>query len=113
MSQRFQTALRAARTAGKIVRAKLDDPRAIKSKGKRDIVTDADFAADCAVRKMLRERLPRDYFLSEEDSLVTRRQLWARAEEFGDESLWVVDPLDGTTNYAHRLPAFCVSIALY
>ncbi len=113
MTQQLQTALRAARAAGKLLREKLDGARDIRSKGKRDIVTDADYAADRAVRSILHARDPRDYLLSEEDSAETREQLWARAGASDGARLWIVDPLDGTTNYAHRLPTFSVSIALY
>ncbi len=113
MSPRLQTAMRAARAAGKQVRARLDKTRNIRSKGKRDIVTDADYAADRAVRSILHARFPRDHFLSEEDTLDTRNKVWARVGISEDECLWIVDPLDGTTNYARRLPCFSVSIALY
>ena len=113
MSQRLNVAMRAARAAGRIVSEKLGQTRKIKSKGKRDIVTDADFAADRTVRSILRASFPRDRFLSEEDSKEKRRSLWAEVEASHDTRLWVVDPLDGTTNYAHHLPCFSVSIALY
>ena len=113
MTQRLLTAMRAARAAGRILRDKLDGAREIRTKGKRDIVTDADYAADRAIRSILLARYPRDQFLSEEDRAETREQLWARAGTSDGARLWIVDPLDGTTNYAHRLPAFTVSIALY
>jgi len=113
MNQRLQTARRAARAAGKILRDKLGDTRDIRSKGKRDIVTDADYAADHAVRTILHARFPRDHFLSEEDPPDTRNEIWARVEASSDERLWIVDPLDGTTNYSRRLPCFSVSIGLY
>ena len=113
MSQRLDVARRAARAAGRIVRDKLDQTREVKSKGKRDIVTDADFAADRTVRSILRASLPQDHYLSEEDSAEKRQALWARAQASGDMRLWVVDPLDGTTNYAQHVPCFAVSIALY
>ena len=113
MTQRLSTAIRAARAAGKVLRNKLDDARDVRFKGKRDIVTDADYAADCAVRSVIRARYPHDHFLSEEDSAEKRGQLWARVSRSDDAHLWIVDPLDGTTNYVHRLPAFTVSIAMY
>ncbi len=112
MSQRLTVAIRAARAAGKILADKFHHAREIKSKGKRDIVTDADFAADRAIRRVILAQFPRDYFLSEEDSKEARAVLWTRAAESG-AAVWVVDPLDGTTNYAQRIPCFCVSIALY
>ena len=113
MSQRLDAATRAARAAGRIVAEKLGQTRTIKSKGKRDIVTDADFAADRSVRSILHASFPRDQFLSEEDSQEKREGLWARVKVADDTRLWVVDPLDGTTNYAQHLPCFSVSIALY
>jgi myo-inositol-1(or 4)-monophosphatase len=113
MTQRLQTAITAARNAGRILRQKLESPREIRAKGRRDIVTDADYAAERAVRSICRARHPADRFLSEEDSQVQRDELWKRVEENEDERLWVVDPLDGTTNYARRIPSFCVSVALY
>jgi myo-inositol-1(or 4)-monophosphatase len=113
MSLRLQTALRAARAAGKVLLDKLHDGRQIHSKGKRDIVTDADYAADRTVRKILLSRFPRDQFLSEEDDADARKRLWAQASASDGLALWVVDPLDGTTNYSRSLCPFCVSIALY
>ncbi len=113
MTQRLSTAIRAARAAGKVLREKLGDARAVRFKGKRDIVTDADYAADRTVRSIVHARYPHDHFISEEDSAGTREQLWARVATSDGARLWIVDPLDGTTNYAHRLPAFTVSIAMY
>lgn len=113
MSQRLQIAAHAARAAGKTLEEKFDHAREIRSKGKRDIVTDADYAAERIVRKILLGHYPRDLFLSEEDQAETRKALWAQAEQSNGAFLWVVDPLDGTTNYAHRIPTFSVSIALY
>lgn len=106
-------ATQAARAAGKILHEKFDGTRTIKSKGKRDIVTDADFAADECIRKIILRSFPNDKFLSEEDSPETRKKLWAEAEHADSAPLWVVDPLDGTANYAHRIPVFAVSIGLY
>ena len=113
MTPRLTTALRAARAAGKVLHQKFHETRTIKSKGKRDIVTDADFAADRTVREILLGRFTDDRFLSEEGDAAARAALWAEAKENPALAVWVVDPLDGTTNYARHLPIFCVSIALY
>lgn len=113
MSQRLIVASHAARAAGKLLHRKFDDVREIRSKGKRDIVTDADFAADHLIRTMVLKNFPGDYFLSEEDSAEQRAQMWAGVDRANGAYLWVVDPLDGTANYAHRIPTFAVSIALY
>jgi myo-inositol-1(or 4)-monophosphatase len=113
MRNRYQLAIRAARAAGKILRAKFYETRTVKSKGKRDIVTDADFTADHALREIIHARFPRDQFLSEEDAAATREKLWANARVANGDYLWIADPLDGTTNYARRVPVFCTSLALY
>ena len=113
MSQRLLTAQRAARAAGKVLAAKLHDRRNIRYKGKRDIVTDADYAADRTIKQIVLSRFPDDKFVSEEGDLKEHKRLWAQADAADDLALWVVDPLDGTTNYAHTLYAFCTSIALY
>ena len=113
MSQRLLTAQRAARAAGKVLAAKLHDRRDIRYKGKRDIVTDADYAADRTIKQIVLSRFPNDKFVSEEGDAEEHKRLWAQADASDGVALWVVDPLDGTTNYAHTLYAFCTSIALY
>jgi myo-inositol-1(or 4)-monophosphatase len=113
MSQRLLTAQRAARAAGKVLAAKLHDTRDIRYKGKRDIVTDADYAADRAIKQIILARFPNEKFVSEEGDAEEHKRLWAQANTSDDIALWVVDPLDGTTNYAHTLHPFCTSIALY
>lgn len=95
-------ALRAAFAAGRVLQKKFYETRQVQSKGYRDIVTDADFAADLAARKILQRAFPAYAILSEEDRTPPRRA----------ESVWLMDPLDGTTNYARRIPIFTVSIAL-
>ena len=75
----------------------------IRSKGRNDFVTEADHAAQEAVQEVLLRRFPDDGFLGEEDAGVPRPQGRRR---------WIVDPLDGTTNYVHGFPFFCVSIGL-
>lgn len=94
--------LRAALAAGRVLQRKFYEPREVRSKGYRDIVTDADFAADRVARAILRRAFPEHAVLSEEDTAPPRRA----------EYVWVMDPLDGTTNYARRIPIFCVSLAL-
>lgn len=96
------TALRAALAAGRVLQKKFYESREIHSKGFRDIVTDADFAADRAARRILTRAFPEYAILSEEDKEPPQEA----------EFLWMMDPLDGTTNYARRIPIFCVSIAL-
>jgi len=75
---------------------------AIEYKGDADLVTVADREAEALIVGRIRERFPKHSILGEEG---TRK-------EDGSEFRWYVDPLDGTTNFAHGFPVFCVSIAL-
>jgi myo-inositol-1(or 4)-monophosphatase len=76
---------------------------AVREKGPADLVTEADLASQAAVRKELLAAFPDHGFLAEEEGASTVGR---------DGYRWIVDPLDGTTNYVHGLPQFCVSIAL-
>ncbi|MCP4540976.1 MAG: inositol monophosphatase [Chloroflexi bacterium] len=98
----LQTAVEAARRAGQIIVERYSAERDISFKGQRDIVTDTDTAAEAVVLDMIRTRFPDHAILSEE----------AGGSGISDGYTWVVDPLDGTTNYAHRLPIFSVSIGV-
>lgn len=95
-------ALRAAFAAGRVLKQKFYGARAVQSKGFRDIVTDADFAADHAARRILERAFPAHAILSEEDKTPPAQS----------EFVWMMDPLDGTTNYARQLPVFSTSLAL-
>ena len=98
----LETAIQAARTAGRILIERLPAEREVRIKGPRDIVTDADLAAEEAIIKTIRARFPDHALLTEEGG-----------ESAGDAPfVWVIDPLDGTTNYSRRFPTFCVSIGL-
>lgn len=96
----------AAREAGKILLAMQSTIQG-REKGPNDLVSEADLAAQRAIRAILLRDFPDFGFLGEEDDPATRLSP-ANLPEF----CWVVDPLDGTTNYLHRMPAFAVSIAL-
>lgn len=92
-----------AREAGALAREKFGTNLEIDHKGFRDIVTEADYAAQRLITDRVRERYPGHGFVTEEE----------------DETLpgveatnWLIDPIDGTTNYSRRLPLFCVSIAV-
>jgi len=89
--------------AGKILLAKLEEGFSIEKKGAVDLITDADRLSDEFIVRKLQEHFPDTAILSEEQGLTSSAQR---------RSLWVVDPLDGTTNYAHGYPYFSVSIAL-
>jgi myo-inositol-1(or 4)-monophosphatase len=98
----LNTAVAAARAAGEVLIARLSDEREVRVKGLRDIVTDADLAAEEAIIQAVRIRYPGHALLTEEGG-----------ESVGNAPyVWVVDPLDGTTNYSRKFPAFSVSIGL-
>lgn len=79
----------------------------ITEKGRCDLVTDADLGSQTAIRTLLSKRFPTHGFLGEEDSGPRSRP------KLEDPPMWIVDPLDGTTNYVHDVPMYCVSIGLY
>ncbi len=76
----------------------------VREKGPADLVTEADLASQAAIRSALLDRFPNHGFLAEEEN--------ASIPSRDDGYRWIVDPLDGTTNYVHGLPNYCVSIAL-
>jgi len=99
---RLKVAVKAACNAGGYLLKVLPNKRNIDKKGVVDIVTEADRHAEKMIFESINKRFPDDQFLAEEGT-----------SNIGDSDLtWVVDPLDGTTNYSHRFPIFCVSIAL-
>ncbi|MFO1265706.1 MAG: inositol monophosphatase family protein [Rubrivivax sp.] len=99
-------AVKAARAAGAIInRAALDvDLLQVGSKGPNDFVTEVDRAAEAAIIDTLLEAYPEHGILAEESG----RERGNRQSEF----TWIIDPLDGTTNFVHGLPVYAVSIAL-
>lgn len=92
-----------AKEAGAILRTGFGMPHDIVFKSQMDLVTEIDRAAEALIVERIRERFPRHGVLGEEGSNVP-----------ADDSpyCWVIDPLDGTTNFAHGLPGFAVSIGL-
>ena len=100
----LNTAVKAARKAGALInRASFDvDKLTIRSKQKNDFVSEVDHAAEDAIISVLREAYPDHGFLGEESGYHDKQA----------EYLWIIDPLDGTTNFLHGVPQYCVSIAL-
>jgi myo-inositol-1(or 4)-monophosphatase len=89
--------------AGAVLLEHLSHPREIAEKGRRaDIVTDADRASEALIVARLRADFPNAGILAEESGVHAGSS---------SEERWIVDPLDGTTNFAHGYPLFCVSIA--
>ncbi len=99
----------AARSAGKILVDMLHTAIA-KEKSRKDLVTDADVAAQKLILGMLIGQFPDHRFIGEEGEAGIDGTVSDRIPD--GEWCWVVDPIDGTANYVHRLPNFAVSIAL-
>jgi len=93
----------AARTAGGILRDHWRLPKAVFYKGAIDLVTSADRDSERTVTELIRRNFPDHSILAEEETDIQNTQ---------SEYRWIVDPLDGTTNFAHGYPQFCISIAL-
>jgi myo-inositol-1(or 4)-monophosphatase len=106
MHPMLTTAVKAARKAGSIItRASFDlDRLTVRRKQHNDFVTEVDHAAEDAIIRTLRDAYPSHAFLGEESGTS------AQADK--SDYLWIIDPLDGTTNFLHGFPQYCVSIAL-
>ena len=102
----LNTAIKAARAAGSIInRAALDlEVLKVGQKGPNDYVSEVDRAAETAIIDILLEAYPGHAILAEESG----RERGAKHSEF----MWIIDPLDGTTNFIHGFPVYAVSIAL-
>ena len=106
MQSELESACEAARVGGKILRELLGKA-AVREKAPADLVTDADLASQAAIEQLLLGRFPQHAFLGEESTAEQRQAALASGKP-----VWVVDPLDGTANFVHRLIGFSVSIAL-
>lgn len=96
----LKTAVEAAKKAAEIHRRELRTPLEIEYKDRRDLVTDVDRAAEQAVEEIITDRFPDHVVWGEESQ-----------QETTGIDRWIVDPLDGTTNYCHGIPHYGVSIA--
>jgi myo-inositol-1(or 4)-monophosphatase len=95
-----------AREAGDLAGKLFQAPSGLstKLKGQQDFITAADGEVERLIIERLKSRFPRDAFLGEEGG--------ASGDVTGTgDAVWVIDPIDGTANFAHRMPHFCVSIA--
>jgi myo-inositol-1(or 4)-monophosphatase len=97
-----EVAVRAVKEAGAILREGLEQVRTIEFKGEKNLVTDVDRRSEDAIAALVRRECPGHSLISEEGTRIQ-----------GDSGYrWFVDPLDGTTNYAHGYPCFSVSIGV-
>lgn len=106
MQPALNIAIKAARRAGQIINRASNDLDLLKvsTKQPNDFVTEVDKAAEAAIIETLLEAYPGYGILAEESGL--------QAAKGGEEYQWIIDPLDGTTNFIHGLPQYAISIAL-
>jgi len=102
MNEFLKAAKDAALKAGEMLRENFNEVREIFFKGEINLVTHFDSLSQKMIHKYLSANFPEHDFLAEE----------GLRKERGAEFRWLIDPLDGTTNFAHKFPVFCVSIAL-
>jgi myo-inositol-1(or 4)-monophosphatase len=103
MKRFLDVAVQAATEAGSILRTEFDRPKEISYKGEIDIVTESDRRAEALIVKRLRAEFPDHAIVAEEGGTGAAA---------GAKYCWHVDPLDGTTNFAHGYPCFAVSLGL-
>jgi myo-inositol-1(or 4)-monophosphatase len=103
MHPMLNMAVKAARRAGSIITRASEDINSltVTHKNFNDFVSEVDLASEREIIRVLKEAYPRHGFLGEETGL---------SEQV--ENIWIIDPLDGTTNFLHNYPQYCVSIAL-
>jgi len=101
LNEFLNTAVQAALAAGAIQRERFGASHDIRFKGEADLVTEVDLACENAVKNVILEKWPHHALLGEEGGV-----------NGSGDFLWIVDPLDGTTNYTHNYPHFCASVAL-
>ncbi len=101
-SKELETAISAAKEAGKILLDRMDGRKIAEVKGKADFSTDSDVESEKAIIAAIEKEFPEHNILSEE----------AEEKDKGSKSTWIVDPLDGTGNYFRKIRLFSISIAL-
>src|SRR4051794_24987497 len=110
LSECLNAAIEAARRGGAVLES-WRTRFVVKEKARADLVTDADNASQQAVKEILLGHFPHHHFLGEEDSVGKSPEETRPPPDA--PPVWIVDPLDGTSNYVHGVPAYCVSIGLW
>jgi myo-inositol-1(or 4)-monophosphatase len=105
MNEYLKFAAETAREAGEVLRRDFDRPKKISYKGEVDIVTESDKRSEAIIVAKIRDRFPDHAIIAEEGGGTS-------AAASGAKYRWHIDPLDGTTNFAHGYPCFAVSIGL-
>ena len=97
-----KAAIRAAKIGGSVLEKYFDTKINVGYKGRIDPVTIADMSSQTAIIKFLKKKFPTHTFIGEED----------KSRQLCSDYCWIIDPLDGTVNFIHGVPYFCVSIGL-
>jgi myo-inositol-1(or 4)-monophosphatase len=105
IQNKLRVAAEAALKAGAVLQERYEKPHQIHHKGAIDLVTEADLASEKLILEILQNNFPGAMILSEES--------FDSYDDLPEDPVWVIDPLDGTTNFAHNFPWFAVSIAFY
>jgi len=98
----FNLAKEAAHQAGLILKSHFGKKKDISFKGRIDLVTEVDIKSEKAIVSLIKSRYPNHDIITEETDFTQKGSPWR----------WIIDPLDGTVNYAHDYPLACVSIGL-
>jgi myo-inositol-1(or 4)-monophosphatase len=107
-SAMLELAIRAAREAGAILRDFAGRQFQIEHKGRINLVTEADLASERHIKELIAIRYPEHSILAEESGASQADSVNSAPSDYR----WIIDPLDGTTNFAHGYPFYCVSIGL-
>jgi len=106
----YNAAEEAAGTAGKLLNSRASTKKRVAYKGKVNLVTEVDTLSERSIVRYLAKRFPEHSFLAEEGGATRQRK--TRAADSIPQFQWVIDPLDGTTNYFHGYRVYSVSVAL-
>ncbi|XP_071723856.1 inositol monophosphatase 3-like [Rutidosis leptorrhynchoides] len=106
LSEFMNAAIDAAKSAGQVIRNAFYETKLVEHKGSVDLVTKTDKECEDLIFNYLKQKFPTHKFIGEETTAANGKM------ELTDEPTWIVDPVDGTTNFVHGFPFVCVSIGL-
>lgn len=106
LSEFLSSAVEVAKRAGEMIGTNFYKEKSVEHKGKVDLVTETDKACEELAFQFLKEKYPEHKFIGEETSAVHG------TDDLTDAPTWIIDPVDGTTNFVHRFPFVCISIGL-
>ncbi len=109
LGQALQVGLKACRLGREVLLKYIGNLQHISEKFEAGLVSEADKESEKVISDYLGKNFPSIDFLGEESSYEGTKVPWTSA---GPEGRWILDPLDGTTNYVHQFPIFCISLGL-